>query len=102
MEQVEEDCSLGGTVGYSIRFEDQTSEHTVIKYMTDGVLVRESIKDPDLNKYSAIIMDEAHERSLNTDVLFSVLRKVIMQAVGFKVDRDKCNSQCRSIQSLQS
>ena len=67
---------LGGTVGYSIRFEDQTSEHTVIKYMTDGVLLRESLRDPDLNKYSAIIMDEAHERSLNTDVLFGVLRKV--------------------------
>ncbi|KAL7450794.1 hypothetical protein ACHAWC_002655, partial [Mediolabrus comicus] len=72
----EERDSLGGTVGYSIRFEDQTSDHTLIKYMTDGVLLRESLRDPDLNKYSAIIMDEAHERSLNTDVLFGVLRKV--------------------------
>ena len=68
---------LGGTVGYTIRFEDLTSEHTVIKYMTDGVLLRESLGDPDLNRYSAIIMDEAHERSLNTDVLFGVLRKLI-------------------------
>jgi pre-mRNA-splicing factor ATP-dependent RNA helicase DHX38/PRP16 len=76
---------LGGTVGYSIRFEDQTSEHTVIKYMTDGVLLRESIRDPDLNKYSAIIMDEAHERSLNTDVLFGVLRKVIMRRSDLKL-----------------
>ena len=52
---------LGGTVGYSIRFEDQTSEHTVIKYMTDGVLLRESLRDPDLNRYSAIIMGECHK-----------------------------------------
>ena len=50
---------LGGTVGYAIRFEDETSEHTLVKYMTDGVLLRESLRDPDLNKYSAIIMDEA-------------------------------------------
>lgn len=49
---------LGGIVGYSIRFEDVTSEHTKIKYCTDGVLLRESLKDPDLNRYSAIIMDE--------------------------------------------
>lgn len=46
---------LGGTVGYSIRFEDCTSEDTLIKYMTDGVLLRESLNDPDLNKYSAIV-----------------------------------------------
>ena len=64
---------LGGRVGYAIRFEDCTSEHTLIKYMTDGVLLRESLNDPDLNKYSCIVMDEAHERSLNSDVLFGVL-----------------------------
>lgn len=68
---------LGGRVGYAIRFEDCTSEHTLIKYMTDGVLLRESLNDPDLNKYSCIVMDEAHERSLNSDVLFGVLRKVV-------------------------
>ena len=76
---------LGGTVGYSIRFEDQTNEHTVIKYMTDGVLLRESLRDPDLNKYAAIIMDEAHERSLNTDVLFGVLRKVAARRSDLKL-----------------
>ena len=63
-------------MGYSIRFEDVTSENTLIKYMTDGVLVRESIKEEDLDMYSCIIMDEAHERSLNTDVLFGILKKV--------------------------
>ena len=80
-----EQDELGGTVGYAIRFEDQTSEHTLIKYMTDGVLLRESLRDPDLNKYSAIIMDEAHERSLNTDVLFGVLRKVVARRSDLKL-----------------
>ena len=69
-------CELGDKVGYSIRFEDQTSKNTIIKYMTDGVLLRESLNDPDLELYSTIIMDEAHERSLNTDVLFGLLKKV--------------------------
>jgi pre-mRNA-splicing factor ATP-dependent RNA helicase DHX38/PRP16 len=76
---------LGGTVGYAIRFEDMTSEHTMVKYMTDGVLLRESIRDQDLNDYSAIIMDEAHERSLNTDVLFGVLRKVVARRSDLKL-----------------
>lgn len=70
---------LGKEVGYTIRFEDNTSRHTVIKYMTDGILLRESLSDPDLEKYSCIIMDEAHERSLNTDILFGLLRKIAMQ-----------------------
>lgn len=69
-------CELGSTVGYSIRFEDQTSKETKIKYMTDGVLLRESLLEGELNMYSAVVMDEAHERSLNTDVLFGILKKV--------------------------
>lgn len=69
---------LGKEVGYSIRFEDNTSRSTVIKYMTDGILLRESLSDPDLEKYSCIIMDEAHERSLNTDILFGLLRNIAM------------------------
>ena len=72
----EMDVTLGQDVGYSIRFEDCTSKDTKIKYMTDGVLLRESLNDPDLENYSAIVMDEAHERSLNTDVLFGILKKV--------------------------
>jgi pre-mRNA-splicing factor ATP-dependent RNA helicase DHX38/PRP16 len=67
-------CDL--QVGYAIRFEDCTSENTLIKYMTDGILLRESLREADLDHYSAIIMDEAHERSLNTDVLFGLLREV--------------------------
>jgi pre-mRNA-splicing factor ATP-dependent RNA helicase DHX38/PRP16 len=67
---------LKEVVGYAIRFEDCTSPDTKIKYMTDGVLLRESLNDPDLEQYSAIVMDEAHERSLHTDVLFGILKKV--------------------------
>lgn len=67
---------LGQEVGYTIRFEDLTSDKTIIKYMTDGILLRETLSDRDLDAYSAIIMDEAHERSLNTDILFGILREV--------------------------
>ena len=63
-------------VGYAIRFEDVTGPETLIKYMTDGVLLRETLREGDLDQYSIIIMDEAHERSLNTDVLFGILKKV--------------------------
>ena len=67
---------LGAEVGYSIRFEDCTSDKTCIKYMTDGILLRETLTSDDLENYSAVIMDEAHERSLCTDVLFGILKKV--------------------------
>ena len=67
------DCAA--QVGYAIRFEDVTGPETVIKYMTDGVLLRETLREGDLDNYSIVIMDEAHERSLNTDVLFGILKK---------------------------
>ncbi|XP_011270099.1 hypothetical protein CAOG_08518, partial [Capsaspora owczarzaki ATCC 30864] len=76
---------IGSTVGYSIRFEDCTSDETVIKYMTDGILLRESLHDSDMEKYSAIVMDEAHERALNTDVLFGILRKVMSRRRDLKL-----------------
>lgn len=76
---------LGEEVGYAIRFEDCTSESTIIKYMTDGILLRESLTEPDLDRYSAVIMDEAHERSLNTDVLFGLLRDVISRRQDLKL-----------------
>lgn len=78
-------CELGLEVGYSIRFEDSTSEKTRIKYMTDGVLLREALNDSELEKYSVVIMDEAHERSINTDVLFGVLKRVAMERSDFKL-----------------
>ncbi|KFY59752.1 hypothetical protein V496_05548 [Pseudogymnoascus sp. VKM F-4515 (FW-2607)] len=69
-------CTLGQEVGYSIRFEDVTSAATKIKFLTDGLLLREALVDPLLSRYSVIMVDEAHERSLSTDVLLGVLRKI--------------------------
>ncbi|KAJ3703886.1 hypothetical protein LUZ61_007591 [Rhynchospora tenuis] len=65
---------LGHEVGYSIRFEDCTSEKTIIKYMTDGMLLREFLTEPDLGSYSVVIVDEAHERTLSTDVIFGLIK----------------------------
>ncbi|KAJ1675365.1 hypothetical protein EV182_001413, partial [Spiromyces aspiralis] len=76
---------LGEEVGYAIRFEDCTSPATIIKYMTDGVLLRECLNEPDLDRYSAIIMDEAHERALNTDVLLGLLKRVIARRRDLKL-----------------
>lgn len=67
---------LGNEVGYSIRFEDCSSDKTVIKYMTDGMLLREFLREPDLASYSVIIIDEAHERTLHTDILFGLVKDI--------------------------
>lgn len=66
---------LGNEVGYTIRFEDCSSPRTRIKYMTDGILQREALLDPDMSQYSVIMLDEAHERTIATDVLFALLKK---------------------------
>ncbi|GIL69699.1 hypothetical protein Vretifemale_520, partial [Volvox reticuliferus] len=76
---------LGAEVGYSIRFEDCTSDKTIIKYMTDGVLLRETLINEDIDNYSVVVMDEAHERSLNTDVLFGILKRVVGRRRDFKL-----------------
>ncbi|XP_051132111.1 probable pre-mRNA-splicing factor ATP-dependent RNA helicase DEAH5 [Andrographis paniculata] len=70
-------CRLGEEVGYAIRFEDCTSPETVIKYMTDGMLLREILIDEDLSQYSVIMLDEAHERTIHTDVLFGLLKQLV-------------------------
>ncbi|KAH0847034.1 hypothetical protein AYO21_02270 [Fonsecaea monophora] len=69
-------CQLGEQVGYSIRFEDVTSAKTRIKFLTDGMLLREALVDPLFTRYSVIIIDEAHERSLSSDILLGLLKKV--------------------------
>ncbi|KAM6494636.1 P-loop containing nucleoside triphosphate hydrolase protein, partial [Amanita muscaria] len=79
------ECKLGSTVGYAIRFEDCTTAETKIKYMTDGVLLRESLNEGDLDRYSVIILDEAHERSLSTHVLMGLLPKVLSRRRDLKL-----------------
>ncbi|CEP61150.1 DEAH-box RNA-dependent ATPase PRP2 LALA0_S02e07844g [Lachancea lanzarotensis] len=69
---------LGREVGYSIRFDDKTTpDTTILKYLTDGMLLREFMTDPELNKYACIIIDEAHERTLSTDVLLGLLKDIL-------------------------
>lgn len=72
----EMDVRLGGTVGYTIRFEDCSSDDTVIKFVTDGMLLREFLSQPDLKSYNVIMIDEAHERSLSTDVVMGLVKDI--------------------------
>lgn len=81
----ERGCRLGEEVGYSIRFEDCTSPETEIKYMTDGMLLREVLMDPDVSQYSVIMLDEAHERTIATDVLFGLLKGCLKRRKDLKV-----------------
>jgi ATP-dependent RNA helicase DDX35 len=69
-------CEVGKEVGYSIRFEDVTSASTRIKFMTDGLLIREALVDPLLTRYSVVMVDEAHERSISSDILLGLLKKI--------------------------
>ncbi|KAH8611323.1 DEAD DEAH box helicase Helicase conserved C terminal domain [Trypanosoma vivax] len=78
-------CRLGEEVGYTVRFRDVTSSLTRIKYMTDGMLLREALLDDSFQRYSVIILDEAHERSVNTDLLFAIVRNAIHKRPTLKV-----------------
>ena len=78
-------CRLGEEVGYAIRFEDCTSQDTVIKYMTDGMLLREALLDDLLTQYCCIMLDEAHERTIHTDVLFGLLKKCCAKRKDLKI-----------------
>jgi pre-mRNA-splicing factor ATP-dependent RNA helicase DHX15/PRP43 len=81
----EMDVQLGQHVGYNIRFEDVTGPETMLKYMTDGMLLREAMTDPLLERYSMIILDEAHERTLSTDVLFGLIKEVVKNRPSLKL-----------------
>mmetsp|Transcript_4819 Transcript_4819/g.12341 ORF Transcript_4819/g.12341 Transcript_4819/m.12341 type:complete len:707 (-) Transcript_4819:44-2164(-) len=81
----EMDVVLGEHVGYSIRFEDRTCPSTVLKYMTDGMLLREAMTDPLLERYSVILLDEAHERTVATDILMGLLKEIIKRREDLKV-----------------
>lgn len=78
-------CELGQEVGYTIRFEDCTSPDTVLKYMTDGMLMREYLADNDLTRYVAVMLDEAHERTIHTDVLFGLLKDLLKRREDFRL-----------------
>ncbi|CAK9061786.1 Probable pre-mRNA-splicing factor ATP-dependent RNA helicase DEAH5 (DEAH RNA helicase homolog PRP22) [Durusdinium trenchii] len=78
-------CRLGQEVGYAIRFEDQTGPDTLIKYMTDGMLLREILSDDQVSKYSVVMLDEAHERTISTDVLFGLLKAAVKKRPELKL-----------------
>ena len=78
-------CDVPGTVGYKMRFADQTISSTKIKIMTDGILLQEIKFDPLLSKYSCIIVDEAHERSLNIDFILGLLKRISNEREDFKI-----------------
>ncbi|PAA81962.1 hypothetical protein BOX15_Mlig003855g1, partial [Macrostomum lignano] len=78
-------CRLGQEVGYTIRFEDCSSPETQIKYMTEGMLLRECLLDPDLRQYAVIMLDEAHERTVNTDVLFGLMKSAVQKRQDLKL-----------------
>ncbi|CDH15745.1 related to Pre-mRNA-splicing factor ATP-dependent RNA helicase PRP16 [Zygosaccharomyces bailii ISA1307] len=82
---LEMDVKLGQEVGYSIRFEDCTSSKTRVKFMTDGILLREALMDETLEKYGCIIIDEAHERSLNTDVILGLFKRLLARRRDIKL-----------------
>lgn len=81
----EMDVTLGEQVGYSIRFEACTSSKTVLKYLTDGMLLREAMNDRRLGQYGVIILDEVHERTLSTDILMGVLKQLIARRKDIKI-----------------
>ncbi|HJU23959.1 MAG TPA: DEAD/DEAH box helicase, partial [Casimicrobiaceae bacterium] len=76
---------LGGAVGYKVRFTDRTRSDAYIKVMTDGILLAETQSDPALSRYGTIIVDEAHERSLNIDFLLGYLRRLLHRRTDLKV-----------------
>uniref|UniRef100_A0A6G1S508 RNA helicase n=1 Tax=Aceria tosichella TaxID=561515 RepID=A0A6G1S508_9ACAR len=81
----EMDVSLGQEVGYSIRFEACTSSKTLLKYLTDGMLLREAMNDSKLSQYGVIILDEVHERTLSTDILMGVLKQLLATRKDIKI-----------------
>ncbi|RPB28210.1 P-loop containing nucleoside triphosphate hydrolase protein [Terfezia boudieri ATCC MYA-4762] len=81
----EMDVKLGEEVGYNIRFEDNTGSKTMLKYMTDGMLLREAMNDHNLSRYSCIILDEAHERTLATDILMGLMKEIAVRRPDLKI-----------------
>jgi ATP-dependent RNA helicase DHX8/PRP22 len=83
----ERGCAIATAVGYRVRFDDSTTPNTRILYATDGMLLREAMSDPLLSRYSVVVLDESHERSLQTDVLFGVVQRA-MRARGAPTNKN--------------
>jgi pre-mRNA-splicing factor ATP-dependent RNA helicase DHX15/PRP43 len=81
----EMDVELGEQVGYTIRFEDMSSRNTILKFLTDGMLLREAMTDPLFSRYSCIVLDEAHERTLSTDILMGLIKNVLKERNDLKL-----------------
>lgn len=81
--------NIGDVVGYTVRFEDTTTERTQIRYLTDGILLREAIADRLLRKYGVVILDEAHERTVNADVLFGIVKEAQQERRKYKLPKLK-------------
>jgi RNA helicase HrpA len=77
--------SVGGAVGYQVRFQDTTDPATRIKFMTDGILAREFCSDPRIKRYSVVVVDEAHERSQNVDLILGLLKDCFRRRKDFRV-----------------
>jgi HrpA-like RNA helicase len=73
---------LGGLVGYSVRFDECSSPQTRLKYMTDGMLLREAMTDRELTRYAVVVLDEAHERTVHTDALFAIVKDLVRKRAG--------------------
>ena len=93
-------CKVGEEVGYSIRFEDVTSAKTRIKYLTDGMLLREALVDPLLSRYSVVMIDEAHERSMNSDILLGLLKKIRKKRPELRIIVSSATLQAESLVSF--
>jgi len=103
-ERVSEEMNrrIGDLIGYSVRFKEKMSKKTKIKYVTDGMLIRECIIDRNLSKYKYIILDEIHERSIHTDILMMICKDLIInkKRKDLKLNNNECNFKPKKIYGL--
>ena len=78
-------CKIGETVGYRVRFAEMLSQQTRIKFLTAGMLLREAILDPNLSKYAVVVLDEAHERQVDSDVMMALVKKISEARTDFRL-----------------